>query len=1054
MLYLTPVAIGYLTQLILIALITAYFLWHFRFRRSTQLACLIRFLIGLTGFIATLFLEAALLPPAPVLVVVFLQAPLLSVAWVCLLQFAYRFPTLSPPLRREARLSLVASGLYALWEIGFALYRFVRLRAGVVEYRIDWTDYLLLLFLLWAPIVFIRQMYRLTPSHERFWRRIRLAWLRPAGREAHALRTFTLIFLFVASLSLFNLLRTFYLLSVALANLGISLGILAALFAFALTYLDQRAETTSFMVKLAGVTLTVMLALMGIVGWVIAPARIADYRPDLVAPRALRFTPAADGGYTIAEIPFAFERDLGRDLQLDDGRYRGCSEALTFDFPFYGQNYPTIYACNDGVIAPGRAIRYREYQYRYGAGVPLLMPLLMDLDPNISPGGVFARQEADRLIITWDRLRGFRQPEAEFTFQVVLYADGRFDFVYAALSDVVYYPNDEPGASLWAVGAIPGNMRGPLPQGLSLAALPATGGPDGVVQDFLLEFRQHLHRMLAPLAGLILAASVFIVGGFPLMFYVGLVQPLNDLVAGVERIEAGEYATRVPVRHHDEIGFLTRAFNALSAELGDLIRTLEERVAERTADLDATNAQLRAEIVEREQAQATIIEQQRALADLEAREGLARDLHDGLGQVMGYINVQAQAVQTFLDADERPAAQRNLADLIQASQEAHRGIRAHILGLREPDLPQQDFIATVRDYLHGLGQHCDLVTTLSIPDNFPPQIFTPAVEEQALHILQEGLTNVRKHAQAHRVDVVFRLVGDYVQISVEDNGCGFEPKSSTEADLYHFGLRMMRERAERAGGELEVRSWPGRGTRLMVTLPRFVITSDESEAANIQKLRVLLVDDHPLFLDGLRNLLIARGITVIGVAHDGREAQEKVRALRPDVVVMDLNMPKCDGLAATRAIKAEFPETKIVILTVAEEDDALFEAIKSGASGYLLKNLEANEFCRLLTGLLRDEIPLAQGMAARVLAEFSRMASQPALPPADGAEELSSKQWEILGMVVEGMLYKEIAADLNLSENTIKYHMSRILELLHLENRAQAIAYYQQLQEQLEEDTS
>ena len=236
------------------------------------MACLIKFLVGLTGFIATLFLESALLPPAPILLVVFLQIPLLSGAWVCLLQFAYHFPTLPRALRREARLCLFASGLYTLWEVGYAMFRFVRLRAGVVEYRIDWTDSLLLLFLLWAPVVFIRQMYGLTPPRERFWQRVRTAWFRPAGREARALRTFTLIFLFVAALSLFNLLRTFHLLSVALANVGISLGILAALFAFALAYLDQRAETTSFMVKLAGVTLTVMLALMGIVGWVIAPA--------------------------------------------------------------------------------------------------------------------------------------------------------------------------------------------------------------------------------------------------------------------------------------------------------------------------------------------------------------------------------------------------------------------------------------------------------------------------------------------------------------------------------------------------------------------------------------------------------------------------------------------------------------------------------------------------------------------------------------------------------------------------------------------------------------
>ncbi|MEA3396818.1 MAG: response regulator transcription factor, partial [Chloroflexota bacterium] len=152
------------------------------------------------------------------------------------------------------------------------------------------------------------------------------------------------------------------------------------------------------------------------------------------------------------------------------------------------------------------------------------------------------------------------------------------------------------------------------------------------------------------------------------------------------------------------------------------------------------------------------------------------------------------------------------------------------------------------------------------------------------------------------------------------------------------------------------------------------------------------------------------------------------------------------GLEATRAIKAELPETKIVMLTVAEDDAHLFEAIESGASGYLLKSLDANQFCTLLAGLLRDAAPLAPGLAARIMAEFSRRDTvRVGLVPAQA--ELTPHQEEILGLVAQGLIYKEIAQRLHLSEKTIKYHISQILEKLHVENRAQAIAYYQQLQQ-------
>ncbi|MEA3397873.1 MAG: hypothetical protein U9R05_10465, partial [Chloroflexota bacterium] len=537
-----------------------YFLLLVRHQHAQHTLWLIGFFTAITAFLATLFLEAAL-APTPRLTVVFLQNAPLAVAVTCLLQFAYHFPTLPTTLRREARLALLLGSLYALWETGYAAFRFVQLRAGVIEYRPNWSDYLLLLFLLWVPVSFCRQLYLLAPAAGNLWARLTAPLRRFPNRKAHAARTFALIFLFVAGLNLFNILRAAYLVTVSLANMGISLGILGALFAFAVTYLNYQPETTSFMVKLAGVTLTVVLAIMGVVGWVASPLYEELYHPALPDHRALRFTPNNLGGYDIAKIPFAFETDLGRDLQLDDGLLRGCSESLEFTFPFYGQDYRQVYACNDGVVSLGKATSYRKFQYRYGAGDPLLLALLLDLDPTISAGGVFARQEPasdsaqpgrERLIITWERLRGFRRPAAEFTFQAILYADGVFDFVYNGLPEQLWFePNDDPGASLWAVGVTPGSAPGP--QLVTLSDLPLSTGPGGALQDYHLEFRRHLHTLLAPLAGLILIASTLIVVGFPLLFRFTLVNPLNALLRGVRRIEAGDYASNVPVQYPDEI---------------------------------------------------------------------------------------------------------------------------------------------------------------------------------------------------------------------------------------------------------------------------------------------------------------------------------------------------------------------------------------------------------------------------------------------------------------------------------------------------------------------
>jgi DNA-binding NarL/FixJ family response regulator len=208
-------------------------------------------------------------------------------------------------------------------------------------------------------------------------------------------------------------------------------------------------------------------------------------------------------------------------------------------------------------------------------------------------------------------------------------------------------------------------------------------------------------------------------------------------------------------------------------------------------------------------------------------------------------------------------------------------------------------------------------------------------------------------------------------------------------------------------------------------------------------MKILLVDDHILFLEGLQSLLKAGKYSVAGVANDGLKALELARHLHPDVILMDIRMPKLDGLIATRLIKTEMPEIQIVILTSSIEDTDLFEAIRSGASGYLLKNLQPNELFDYLEGLTRGEAPLSREISALLLREFSRQAD--ALDKAEAVSlpttNLTARQQEILDLAAKGKTYKEIAAILVVSEHTVKYHMREILDRLHLKNREQVVAY-------------
>ena len=206
-------------------------------------------------------------------------------------------------------------------------------------------------------------------------------------------------------------------------------------------------------------------------------------------------------------------------------------------------------------------------------------------------------------------------------------------------------------------------------------------------------------------------------------------------------------------------------------------------------------------------------------------------------------------------------------------------------------------------------------------------------------------------------------------------------------------------------------------------------------------MRILLVDDHILFRKGLAALLMVRKeFEILGECGDGLEAIKLARQVKPDIILMDLSMPCCSGLDATQAIKREMPQIKIVILTVSDDDLDLFTAIKNGAEGYLLKNMEPSQLFEMLAGLSRGEAAIPGTLAVKILQEFRNPDKKVDLL-SDSREELTQREIDVLEQVVDGATNQEIAEALNITENTVKIHLRNILEKLHLRNRIQAAVY-------------
>jgi DNA-binding NarL/FixJ family response regulator len=204
-------------------------------------------------------------------------------------------------------------------------------------------------------------------------------------------------------------------------------------------------------------------------------------------------------------------------------------------------------------------------------------------------------------------------------------------------------------------------------------------------------------------------------------------------------------------------------------------------------------------------------------------------------------------------------------------------------------------------------------------------------------------------------------------------------------------------------------------------------------------IRVLLVDDHALFREGLAGIIDSQpDMQVVGEASDGFEGLVKAQELNPDLILMDIQMPGMDGLETTRQVRKIMPNVKIVMLTVRKDDEKLFEAIKEGAQGYLLKDIRSREMLTMLRGALQGEAALSPNLAGRVLEEFRRLSQLVPPEPELETDTLTEREQEILTLVARGMKDKEIAEALTISLNTVKTHIHNILTKLQVSSRREA----------------
>ena len=412
------------------------------------------------------------------------------------------------------------------------------------------------------------------------------------------------------------------------------------------------------------------------------------------------------------------------------------------------------------------------------------------------------------------------------------------------------------------------------------------------------------------------------------------------------------------------------------------------------------------------------------VAVAEERARIARELHDIVAHAVSVMVLQVGAVSHRLPdslAEDREA----LRSVERAGRTALTEMRRLLSAMRHEG---EEAELVPQPGLDGLDALLDEVGRAGLPVELhvdgQPFPLPRGIDLSAYRIVQEGLTNALKHAHASDADVIVRYRPDELEIEVRDNGQG-----SATSDGQGHGLVGVRERVKIYGGEMSAGTSDRRRFRAQHTPAR--------RRRRSVTIRVLVADDQSMVRAGFRMLLAGEeDIDVVAEASNGLEAVEKADRFRPDVILMDIRMPELDGLEATRRILATDNGARILVLTTFDLDEYVYEALRAGASGFVLKDDPPEQLLAAIHVVAGGDALLSPAVTKRVIKQFTRT---PRPAPPKQLDDLSEREHEVFRLIARGLSNAEIGKELFISETTVKTHVTHILQKLDLRDRVQAV---------------
>jgi signal transduction histidine kinase/CheY-like chemotaxis protein len=760
-----------------------------------------------------------------------------------------------------------------------------------------------------------------------------------------------------------NLLRGLYPLPEFLERMDI-FAVTGTVFVGGLALISRVPEPTTVLIKLIGVGL-LSVVILWIALLLFMTSTIEDaYRPPhlITAQQHFRLTPDEQSAYTLAALPFAFRMAAGEQrLPLGNGESRALS--LPFAFPFYGQTYREIFVADDGFISLGQPPSFRLFSTHRQ---PTIAPLYMNLAPApalAQPSGIFYQATPKELIITWRQL-----PEARTgllnTFQLRLQPNGVIEFVYAAIT-----PRATDGSSnndgLWLIGLLPGNGTAlPANTRFTTTAQAQALPNQALVENSDLDFRRYLHQKLLPLALVLLGMMAAIVIGFPLFFRAVLIEPLRALLAGVERVDGGNWETTLTPTFNDEIGRITRSFNEMVASikssrdtLRELNADLERRVLVRTQEL--AQAKEAAEVANRAKSrflanmshelrtplnailgyahllQSTYPEQQR----LRIIEASGRHLLTLIDEVLDIAKIEVGKAELQPHWFDLPTLLQQLSAMIQVRADAKA---LYFQAETAVDLPRVIYADEKRlrqVLLNLLDNAVKFTTTGGVTlqvESWPVEEEQKTEDQKTEQGNQGGLG--RKITQSTNHPVTLSPC-HLVRFTVIDTGCGiaaeklsliFEPFEQVRTGQAPsagtgLGLTISRQLVALMGDALTVQSQPGVGSRFAfaLCLPTQVhvpapVAVHQVMGVNGKAPTVLIVDDHLHNRALLRDFLAPLGFPVAEAA-TGQEALKLLYAVQPTILLVDLLLPDLSGYDLIRHLRTDPTGPPLVIIAISAD---------------------------------------------------------------------------------------------------------------------------------------